>query len=534
MRIHAPGPGLFLTCLLALACSSPGAPPRAPDNDGEDGVTPGGEHDDSQPTGDGVEPADDAADDGAPVPDDGVSDGQDDDGSALDAGGEGPVEPTADAPRFRYEKVLVYRDKARYNPTDEFIFASVMETTHIANPLGRYYLYYAPHDAPGGISLAYADDIEGPYTEYAQNPLLGNAHQGRFSVTHVSSPHVVWMTQYNKYFLYFHGENTTTRWAHSTDGLSWQLAEDNIALTTAMWQSRFPGRRFSECSYARVFEYNIPGIGDRYTMLMMLIEQGFGRRIGLATSNDGKRFTPRDPALIAPAAGEGTDISGAFYLPHDGRHLVVYHGSSGNLYATDVGARFDQESHQGVFYDPEPHYPEYDKASAPFFFEVSGRLHFFYDVGPRLDQTIALAIQTPTNNVVVDNGASGFSSGGAWAPSTSTEGFYGADYLHDDSAAANQGVWAKWKPSFSQAGNYKVYARWPAHTNRPDRIKYKVYHRGGVSEVFADQTDQNGSWMYLGRFAFDAGSSESGKLTLDAASDSGFAVADAAWFVYDP
>jgi hypothetical protein len=38
----------------------------------------------------------------------------------------------------------------------------------------------------------------------------------------------------------------------------------------------------------------------------------------------------------------------------------------------------------------------------------------------------------------------------------------------------------------------------------------------------------------LGRFRFDAGSSGANRLVLDAGSDTGFAVADAARFVFDP
>ncbi|MBC7793548.1 MAG: hypothetical protein H7Z43_07555 [Clostridia bacterium] len=454
-------------------------------------------------------------------------------GSAVASGNGGragstAVDPIGEVPKFNYRKVLVYRDKAQYNPTNEFIFSTVIETAHLTNPLGKYYLYYAPHDAPGGISLAYSDSIEGPYTEYATNPILGNTHQGRFNVTHVSSPHVMWMDEYKKYFMYFHGENTTTRWAHSTDGITWDLAQDNIAMSTSMW-----GADFLECSYARVFEYAIPGIGDRYTMMMMLIKKGFGRRIGLATSKDGKQFTPRDPALVSPTSDEGKDIAGPFYFPYNGKHFVLYNAASGNIHYTEIGAAFDKELHKGAFYDAAKGYPEFDKASAPFLFRADNRWHLFYDVGPRLDQTIALAVETPATNVLIDNNDSGFSRTGSWTESAATLGFYGSNFLHDNAAATNPGTVAQWRPNFPRAGNYRVFARWAAHANRPDNISYRVHHQGNVAQAVGNQTSDTGSWVALGRFYFDAGSSENNKLVLDAGSDAGFSVADAAWFVFD-
>lgn len=429
-----------------------------------------------------------------------------------------------------YSKVLIYRDKAIYNPTNEFIFSAVIQATdHLTNPLGKYYMYYAPHDAPGGICLAYSNSINGPFTEYPNNPILSNTHQGKFAVSHVSSPHVIWMAQYNKYFMYFHGENTTTRWASSNDGINWDVANDNVALTTAMW-----GPDFTETSYARVFEYAIPGINDRYTMVMMTIKSGFGRRIGLATSNDGKHFTPRNPWLVSPTPDEGSDIAGPFYWPHNGKHYIVYNSAAGDINYTEVGAAFNQEKHMGKFYDPVTSFPEYNKASAPFLIYADNRWNMFYDVGIRLDQTVALAIELPTtNNIVIDNTDNAFSSGGAWTASNTTEGFYGTNYLQDNKVGTNPGDWAKWKPTFSRAGNYKVLVRWPAYVNRPDNIKYKIYHQGAVNEVFKNQQVENGSWVYLGRYYFDAGNSENNKLTLDAGSDSGYAIADAAWFIYD-
>jgi hypothetical protein len=62
--------------------------------------------------------------------------------------------------------------RLRYNPCGDLIFPSVLRVRGLLeNPLGACYMYYAPHDPPGGISLAYADAPTGPWIEYPENPL---------------------------------------------------------------------------------------------------------------------------------------------------------------------------------------------------------------------------------------------------------------------------------------------------------------------------------------------------------------------------
>jgi len=54
----------------------------------------------------------------------------------------------------------------KYRPHEDVIYPAVVNVAgRIANPLGRLYMCYAPHDTPGGICLAYADKPEGPWHE---------------------------------------------------------------------------------------------------------------------------------------------------------------------------------------------------------------------------------------------------------------------------------------------------------------------------------------------------------------------------------
>jgi hypothetical protein len=72
------------------------------------------------------------------------------------------------------------KSKLRYNPTGELIFPCIRGTAgRIPGALAAYYLYYAPHDAPGGICLAYANSLDEEFTEYPGNPVIGNTAKHR-------------------------------------------------------------------------------------------------------------------------------------------------------------------------------------------------------------------------------------------------------------------------------------------------------------------------------------------------------------------
>jgi hypothetical protein len=437
-------------------------------------------------------------------------------------------------PTFYFHDVVLSPNNLNYSPTDEIIFPSLMKVSdHIINPLGNYYLYYAPHNFPGGIAVAYSDNIEGPYTEYSNLPLISNNESGRWNVSHISSPNVVWMEEYGKFFMYFHGENSVTRWAWSVDGLNWNIASNNVSITTADFHNAGFSSAITEVSYARVFEYTIPTWGDKYTMVVM-VNDGGQRKIALATSDDGKYFTPRDSSLVSPVLDGQANISGPFYWQDDGKHYVIYHGSS-NIFYTEVGANFDLEIHKGIFYDPASSGAEQDKAAEPFLFHDDNQWHMFYSVGPRLTQSIGYANEsmttTATTDIIIDNSASEFtSSTGGWSSSNSVTGFYGTNYLYDTDPSGGTGVWAKWKPNFPVSGNYKVYARWTAHSNRPNNIKYKITANGSLTEQYENQSVNGGVWRLLGTYYFNAGTSEANMITLDVDSDDGYAIADAIRF----
>lgn len=315
--------------------------------------------------------------------------------ASVRASGSETVSEEFTFPEFSYVGTAFDKSNLMYNPTNEFIFPSVIRAAdYFAEPLGTYYMYYAPHERPGGIALAYADSIDGPWTEYEENPLITNSwppHYG--TVSHISSPHAVWIEGEQRLFLYFHGENTITRYATSVDGIHFEYGG------TAVQRDQTTGR---ETSYARVFEQSVPRLGTRYLMVFMDNPanalpgqtETVARRIRWAVSNDARSWTIQPDPIVTPQGIEEPNVSGPFFLRWEGRNLVVFHASDGNMHAVDVGENFDQEIHLGMVHDSMANAPDLGRSAAPTFYFDGRTAHMYYEAGGRLTATIGHAVAT--------------------------------------------------------------------------------------------------------------------------------------------
>ncbi len=257
----------------------------------------------------------------------------------------------------------------------------------LASPLGRYYLYYAPHDAPGVICLAYGDSLEGPFTECPANPIVSNKWDPHYWVSHVSSPHVLWNEETKEFWLYFHGENTTTRLARSKDGV--HFTYDKVVLSTSMMPSGT-----TESSYARVFRHDLPAHGARYVMLFMLNNTTNHRDICWGWSADGRNWTFDQSPLVRHSDVGAVNVGGPHLLTRGGSAYVVYNKdkeSGGDLMITKVGTDFSRRNHLGVFYDSHSTAPENGRAAAPSFGTEHGVPYMVYEAGERLAGSIAVA-----------------------------------------------------------------------------------------------------------------------------------------------
>ncbi|WP_127467669.1 hypothetical protein [Streptomyces sp. B27] len=313
-------------------------------------------------------------------------------GGALLAVGAQGIAPASAAPAgfpdYRHVRTLLKPGQLAYNPTGEIIFPCIRGVyDRLSNPLGRYYLYYAPHDAPGGICLAYGNSLEGPFREYRANPIVRKDWLPHYNVSHVSSPHVLWNADAREMWLYFHGENNTTRLTRSKDGITFTY--DKTVLTTAMLPT---GSR--EASYARVFRHDLPARGAKYVMLFMWNQADNHRDIGWGWSTDGRNWSFAQQPLIDHAAVGAVNVSGPHLLARGGSAYVVYHtdkGSGGDIKITEVGMDLTRRNHLGVFYNSGTAAPENGRAAAPSFGTDGGVPYMIYEAGERLSGAIAVA-----------------------------------------------------------------------------------------------------------------------------------------------
>ena len=300
-------------------------------------------------------------------------------------------------PAFHYQGVVLEASQLKYRPHDDVIYPSVVRAAgRIANPPGKFLLYYAPHDAPGGICLAFADRPEGPWREYTNNPVVARDWPPHYKVSHVSGPDAIWSDEEGRLLLYFHGENPVTRVASSVDGV--HFVYEGEAVTTAM----FP--HLSEASYGRVFRHRLPGRDNTYVMLLMGNDRGT-RRIYLTWSKDGRKWEARPTPVMDPPAG--TDqVAGAVLWSWAGKYYLIAHANNSkagfnegfDLYAAETDAAFEHVKPLGRFFDHTQVSPANPGVMSPCFIEDDGRWCMFFNVGARLKNKIALAIAASAGN----------------------------------------------------------------------------------------------------------------------------------------
>lgn len=298
------------------------------------------------------------------------------------------------AVRFQAAGVVLDHAQLRYNPCDDVIFPSVIKASDcLANPLDAWYMYYAPHNAPGGICMAHAPELTGPWTEFAGNPLIGRTWHPHYSVSHVSSPHAIWMKDCGQLFLYYHGENTATRWAASTDGIRFEYGG------TAVSTDDFPA--MNATSYARVFEHRIAAKASRFIMLFSAAG-GAAQGIYAGWSGNGRdwSFSP-EPLIGHPPVPNAWFVCSPWFLRWDGQCYVVYHvdfsearaeGPRTDIYLSEVSPDLGSARLVGTWCSADLFGHHNARVSDPCIVVDDGQLYLFLTIGERLRQTVALAI----------------------------------------------------------------------------------------------------------------------------------------------
>ncbi|MEM0895889.1 MAG: hypothetical protein AAGJ79_03310 [Verrucomicrobiota bacterium] len=282
-------------------------------------------------------------------------------------------------PEFVFRGVALHPDDLEFTPTDQLIHPAIVKTEdRIQNPLGRYYLYYAPHKHIA-ISMAYADSLEGPSTEFRDNPVLEGP----------SAPEVRWIPEEERFFLWGHRKNSQTELWTSKDGIHFE--HDSVSLRASDIGTR-------NASYNRVYEYPLEKFGSRYvTLYTGFMEERGIRCIWLAHSTNGRTWTPIKTPLAEPIEGEADNLYGPALLRWKGRNFLTYQDGTtwrgGNLKYVAL----DQElstvsdgSERLVLIDP-PEGPPMENRLRGSEFYLDGDTRYLFTSGARSKRLIAWA-----------------------------------------------------------------------------------------------------------------------------------------------
>lgn len=305
--------------------------------------------------------------------------------------------PPADWPEFGYQGIVTDKSTMDY-PAYEYIFPSVFHAgEHLADPLAEWYLYTAPHEDPGGIVLMYSNSLEGPWTEHSGNPLIANEWPPHYDhVPHVSSPDAFWNAEEGKLFMYFHGNNSVTRYATSDDGITFEYGGE--AVTNAMGDVEGQAK-VTESSYARVFDHPDPDSEYNYAMFYMAndntpVPGGLTgiRRIRLAESVDARTWIVDPVPVVEPGEEEGANVSAANLWEHDGQLYVIYHASSGKSYARTIDDTLRNVGDTPiVLHEASGLGTDVGRVASPEVVTDGDETYLFYESGDRLGGTIAWA-----------------------------------------------------------------------------------------------------------------------------------------------
>ena len=327
---------------------------------------------------------------------------------AADDGVVGPIEDVESTakvlpefPKFQYKGIIFGYENLKYRPHDDFTFISVFPAyKHLDKPLGKYYMYYSVHDAPGGICLAYADKIDGPWTEYESNPLIAKDWEPHYKVSHVAAPDTIWVEKEKKVFIYFHGENDVTRYAISDDGIRFEYGGEAVTMRS---------HGIIETSYCRISEFAMPGKNSKYIMISMgndretFKDHPAGiRKCYLSTSIDARTWESDPKPLLSPPPG--TDqITPGCYLRWNNRNFIIATANLigsmwdpvSNFYLYELDEKLQNPKLQGVLLDRGIVVPEHRRLSSPVILEEDGKLYMFFTVGKRCNEKPAYAVAEP-------------------------------------------------------------------------------------------------------------------------------------------
>ena len=135
----------------------------------------------------------------------------------------------------------------------------------------------------------------------------------------------------------------------------------------------------------------------------------------------------------------------------------------------------------------------------------------------------------PPNDVIMDNtDTTGVTITGAWSSSNGVAGYYGLDDIYDGNTGKGSKS-VRFTPDLLTAGNYEVFARWPTNANRATNVPIDIISASGTATVSVNQQLNNGLWVSLGTYTFNAG--KGGSVLIRNGGTNGQVIVDAVRFL---
>ena len=269
-------------------------------------------------------------------------------------------------PEFTFQGVALHPTGLAYGPTQRLVHPSIIRTEgRIEDPLGKFYLYYSPHKHVA-ISMAYADSLDGPWTEYKGNPVIKGP----------SAPDIRWIEEKGKFYMRGHTKNGRTELWTSRDAIRFE--HRGVSITAANIGTR-------NATYTRVYEYPLERYGSRYVMLYSgFIEQREIRCVWLAHSEDAETWVQLRTPLVEPIEGEKNDLYGPSLLRWNNSNYVVYQDHTarrgGNIKYVEVGAELNPvgaKRKRFVLIDPPTGPPLRDRCRGGEFYLEDDTLYLY-------------------------------------------------------------------------------------------------------------------------------------------------------------
>ncbi|TKG93807.1 FAD-dependent oxidoreductase [Puteibacter caeruleilacunae] len=134
------------------------------------------------------------------------------------------------------------------------------------------------------------------------------------------------------------------------------------------------------------------------------------------------------------------------------------------------------------------------------------------------------------SGVILDNTDSSVEIIGEWTSSSHTGGYYGSNYIHDGNTGKGEKS-VVFNLPIEESGLYHIYTKYTTGDSRSTKTPFVINHQDGSTEVLINQKENNGMWVKLGTFSFDA--ADNNTVTVSNENTDGHVIVDAISIVKD-